>query len=125
MEGGVVYGAALAICPLACTGIQDMPSGQAIETETLLTDEVESSVNGPCLEPTPVIYEVISITSGAVLCAGFLHMKDLRLGIAILGMAVMTLDSLLVLDRVCVAIIFRSKNLRKVEMGGGELCSAE
>ena len=37
----------------------------------------------------------------------------------------MMLDRLLVLDRVCVASILRSRNLRKVEMSGGELCSAE
>ena len=77
-----MFGAALTTCTLACTGIQAMPSGQAIETELILTDEVESSVDRPCLEPTAAIDEVISITSGAVLCAGFLHVKDLGLGLA-------------------------------------------
>ena len=82
MEGGVVFGVALTTCPLACTGIQALPSGQAIETETLLMDEVESSVYGPCVEPIAVIDEVISVTSVAIICAGFLHVKDLGLGLA-------------------------------------------
>ena len=121
----MVFGAALATCPLACTGIQAMPSGQAIETETLLTDKVESSVDGPCLEPTAVIDEVISVTSGAVICAGFLHVKDLGHGLARSLDLGSGSDDVRLFVGIGQSLCCIYPSIQELEEGRDELCSAE